>query len=233
MRKLYNLLFLLLLIFPGIITAYESFTRYIGFEAQIRRTNFRGGYGDNFLPHNLFQRNPYVGVKFNEYAGLEVGYGSTISRTRGATLTTGDVCGGVIIPPMLSPIRFISTIKIHYPHVNILAFYHFREDVPVQLLGSAGIGMSFIKGEVIRQTVSIANRPVYWVRTFSSHKNVLRLGGGVQYLFTPSLGLRGTFFWENTHRFVMVPNDHVPSLFVPIIKTKKTILYGLGMFIGW
>jgi len=232
MGKLNKLLFLLAFVSCASI-AYEPFTRYMGFDAQIRRMNFRGGYGDNLLHSNLFQRNPYVGVKFNDHLSLEIGYGSTVLRSRTATLTTGDVCGGVRILSTLSPISFKSTLKIHYPHASFLIFYPLPEGVPVHFFGAFGIGMSFIKGEVIRKTISLANHPVYRVKTFSSNKNILRVGGGVQCMFTSNLGLRGTVFLENTHRFIMTSSDDTFTLFTHMIKTRKTILYGLGIFVGW
>ena len=50
---------------------------YVGFDAQVRRMSFKGGFGNNLLQHHSPQGNLYAGVKFNEYVGVEAGYETT------------------------------------------------------------------------------------------------------------------------------------------------------------
>ncbi len=205
----------------------QKFNLYIGADAQVRRMDFKGGYGDNLLRHNSPQGNGYVGLKFNEYLALEMGYESTVTRNRLTTLTTGDVSAGTPVLAVVSPVIFRSKIKMKGPHVDVVGFYSFYEASPAQLFGS--VGVAFIKGTAQRQTVSMANQPASTVRTLSGDKRVMRLAGGLQYMLGDHLGLRGTVGWSDTNRFVISSNDNLPGLRLPEIKPKGTTFYGLGL----
>jgi len=76
----------------------------------------------------------------------------------------------------------------------------------------------------------MANQPASTVRTLSADKRVVRLAGGLQYMFGDHLGLRGTVGWMDTNRLVISSNDNIPSSArLPEIKPKGTTFYGLGL----
>lgn len=201
---------------------------YVGLDAQVRRMDFKGGFGDNLLQHHSPQGNLYAGVKFNEYVGVEAGYETTSTRTRTSTLTTGDVAAGVPISPLVSPTIFKSKMKIKGPHLDLVGFYSFGRDIPVQLLGS--VGVSFFKGTVERQTLQMGDPPVPGrIRTLSEHKAVLRLMGGLQYMWNCHLGARATLGLVKTGKLVIFSNDGAAGT-APEIKPKDSTVYGLGMF---
>jgi len=200
---------------------------YLGADLQVRRMDFRGGFGDNLLQHHSPQGNVYAGFKFNRFAGLEAGFEATTTRTRTATLTTGDVAAGAPIVAAVSPIVFKSKAKIKGPHINLMGYYSFYEGSPVELIGS--IGIARYKTAFERKTLQFGMDPMIpssMTRTFSKHKNILRLMGGLQAMFTDHLGMRLIVGWANTSKMVVTSNDgRMPS---PEVKPKNSVIYGLG-----
>lgn len=207
---------------------WQDYRPYVGADAQVRRMDFKGGYGDNLLQHHSPQGNVYGGIRFNECIGIEAGYESTITRTREVTLHTGDIAAGAPIPAGMSPAVFKSKMKIKGPHVDLVGFYSFREDVPVQLIGS--VGVSFFKGTVQRIGVSMGNPPQPGrIRALSKRKPILRLMGGLEYKWNCHLGARATIGLVKTSKLVIFSNDGLAGA-APEIKPKDSTVYGLGLF---
>ncbi len=200
---------------------------YIGVDAEVRRMDFKGGFGDNILQHHSPQSNIYAGLKFNDYVGIEAGYEATTTRTRTATLTTCDFAAGTPIPVGMSPIIFKSKLKIKGPHVDLVGFYTIDQRYPLQVLGA--IGVSFVKGTVERRTLQAAGVTMSMNRTLSENRALLRLTAGLEYMFGEHLGARGTIGWVNTGKIVIYANDNVQSIYVPEIKPKDSTIYGLGI----
>lgn len=210
---------------------WEGYRPYVGVDAQVRRMDFKGGFGDNLLQHHSPQGNFYAGIKFNDSVGIEAGYEQTRTRTRDVRLTTGDVAAGVPIGAgaAASPAIFKSKMKIKGPHVDLVGFYSFREDLPVQLIGS--VGVSFFKGTVERRGIAMGVPPTSGrIRTLSERKAVLRLMGGLEYKWDCNLGARATIGLVKTGKLVIFSNDGIPGAFKPEIKPKDSTVYGLGMF---
>ncbi len=200
---------------------------YVGADAQVRRMDFKGGYGDNLLQHHSPQGNLYGGLKFTPTLGVEFGYEATTTRTRTATLTTGDISNGATISEMISPAVFKSKQKIKGPHVDLVGYYSFYEDSPFQLVGS--IGAAVLKATFERKTLSLHGVPSTIVRKLSLHKTVLRLMGGLQYGLSENLGARFSLGWVNTSRMVIYATDGMPSPYTPAVKPKNSFVYGIGM----
>ncbi|HRA43191.1 MAG TPA: hypothetical protein PLV31_05875 [Gammaproteobacteria bacterium] len=210
---------------------FEGYRPYVGADTQVRRMDFKGGFGDNLLKHHSPQGNLYAGIKLNDSVAIEAGYEATKTRTRDVTLTTGDIAAGVPIGagPTGSPAIFKSRMKIQGPHVDLVGFYSFREGLPVQLIGS--VGVSFFKGTVERRGIAMGVPPTAGrVRTLSQRKAVLRLMGGLEYKWDCNLGARATIGLVKTGKLVIFSNDQIAGSFKPAIKPKESTVYGLGMF---
>lgn len=200
---------------------------HIGADAQVRRMDFKGGFGDNMLQHHSPQGNIYGGVNFNKYLGLEFGYEATSTRTRMVTLTTGDVATGTPIRETASPAIFRSKAKIKGPHLDLVGLWFPAENSPLQIIGA--VGVSIIKGTFERQTLQLGNMSMDMTRSLSDRKSVLRLTGGVQYMVDKNWGIRLTVGWINTGRMVILANDGgAAGANSPEIKPKNSTVYGLG-----
>lgn len=201
---------------------------YVGADVQVRRMEFKEGYGDNLFPHHSPQRNLYAGIRLNDWIGVEGGYETTRTRTSDVTLTTGYVAAGAVILAAASPAVFRSSVKTQGPHVDLVGFYSLREDLPIQLIGS--VGLSFFKGTFERRCVSMSYPPIPGrVRTFSKRKAVLRIMGGLEYKWDSHFGTRATIGLVKTGKIVILANDGLPG-FTSKIKLKDSIVYGVGIF---
>lgn len=221
-----------LILFSNIASAYplnEFLDFYVGADAQIRRMKFKEGFGAELLHKTHPQGNLYAGFKLNENFAFEVGHESIVTRTCDSTLISGQCAAGTNIPDNFEPITFKTKAKIKGPHFSIIGFYPF-EDYPVQLL--AGIGISSYKGTAERKTIQFGTPPNLsgTVRTMSKHRVSLRSTGGAQYLTDFGLGFRGTFSFIKTRRMVIKKSDDHKSIFIPTIKPKDSMVYGLGCF---
>ncbi len=200
---------------------------YVGADAQVRRMDFKGGFGDNLFQHHSPQGNVYAGLKLNSRVGIEFGYESTTTRIRAVTLGTGDLASGAPVSASASPVVFKSKAKIKGPHADLVGFYSFYEDSPLQLMAS--MGASFFKGTFERRTLQANGIPKSTVRTLSRHKILLRLGGGLQYMLDEHFGLRANIGWVGTGKMVLLVKDGLmPNAPTPELKPKNSTVYGLG-----
>lgn len=203
---------------------FSGIKPYVGANAQVRRMDYKAGFGDNLLQHHSPQGNLYGGLKFREELGLEAGYEATSTRTRTVGANTGDVINGTTLSALNSPSAFKSKHKIKGPHVDLMGYYSFPDRAPVQLLG--GIGVSFVKTTFARTTLAMGGVPMNFTRTFSAHKALLRLTGGLQYNMNENWGGRLTVGWVNTSRMLILADDNGRGN--PMIKPKNSFVYGLG-----
>lgn len=202
---------------------------YIGADSQVRSTRFEKGFGENLLHHKHPQGNIYIGFKLSDNIALEIGRESTMTKVCTSALVAGEECLGVQIPKSLAPVLFKTKLKIQAPHASLVFFYPLSNP-QIKLLGS--IGISSIKGTAERQTISFfdGSIPAGTVRTMSKHKEVLRFMGGAQYLTRINIGFRGTVSFVKTRKIIIKKNDEHPSIHIPMIKLKDSIVYGLGAF---
>src|SRR5436190_17994729 len=96
---------------------------YVGVDSQWRRADFKSGFGDNIFAHTYPQANVYLGFKFHENVGVELGYEFGKSRARITSLTTGDVSAGTPISSIISPATFRSKGKFQGSHLNLVGYY--------------------------------------------------------------------------------------------------------------
>lgn len=199
---------------------------YVGVDMQIRRMDYKGGFGDNLLKKHSPQSNFYGGLRFNSCLGIELGYDTTRTRTRESTLTTGDILNGNALPLSMSPATFKSKSKISGAHADLVGFYPFYEGSPTQLLGA--VGVSVLKGTFERRTLSFGGGdPVNVVRAFSQRKAALRLTAGLEYQFLQNFGSRLTVGWVNTSKMLIGAKNTTLAI---LIKPKNSIVYGLGFY---
>lgn len=220
------------LIFCGSISAEplnQFLDFYVGADIQARRMKFKEGFGDNLLHKTHPQGNIYAGFKINENMAVEIGHESTITRTCESTLMAGECSAGTLISNIIEPVFFKTKIKIKGPHFDFVGFYPLH-NYPIQFIGSLGI--SSHKATVERKTNMFGNPsiPSGTVRTLLKHNIALRCMGGAQYLTDYGLGFRGTITFVKTRNIVIKKNDNHPSLIIPTIKAKDSIVYGIGGF---
>lgn len=202
---------------------------YLGFDQQLNRMRFKEGYGHNLFPKHYPQVNVYAGIKFLDPYGLEFGYISTASKHKISTLHTNDVALGARIPNALSPITFLSYIKITGYHVSLVNFYSNETWENFRLMG--GIGLSFLKAEAQRDTISVGRNLhlQYTSRQFKKQKTVIRLILAPEYRFKDNVGFRSSVCFIQTSKMKINAMPEGGS-FTPSIRPKDSLIFSVGVF---
>ncbi len=216
----------------------SGLTPYVGLDAQLRHMSYKSGFGGNLFNHNYPQGNVYVGLKFNNCIGIEVGFTGGPKRSRDTVLQFGDVNLGTALNTPLdaifAPIVYNTSTKVSSLHADIIGFYPLGCDI--QLYGS--VGASRLRARFTRASVAFSGGSLLGTDSaipekFARSKTVLRLGIGLQQMLTCNVGIRGGINWENTSKLnnITAPISVIPDgSFQPVIKLKDSFTYNLGVF---
>ena len=197
---------------------------YVGADLQERQMNYKRGYGNNLVKNTAIQGNFYAGMKMRENTSVEFGYEVTKTKSRLATLGTGDLSAGSIVPPLASPSVFRSSATVKGPHLNFVGFHGFAKNPEFKLFGSIGAGV--FRASFQRDTLHMgASGASGTSRVLSRNKFVVRLTGGAQYMLNKHLGARLGIGWVNTSSVTAHAGDGTTFIFKP----KDTTFCGLGV----
>lgn len=204
----------------------SSFNPYVGADAQYRYMPFEKDFGGNIFKKTSPQANFFVGNRFNEYFGLELGYSTSKKVKRDVTLPEGSILAGTDPTPIGAGTDAVhSTSKISGFSVTALGFLPVPTIDCLEVVGS--LGLTRLKAKLFYNELGNTVNPITdGIRTFSARKTVMRLGGGVQYALTEHLSIRGLVNWENTRRFQNVKSRESA---LPVLKLKNSIIYSLGL----
>ena len=170
----------------------------------------------------------YVGTKFMENFGAELGYQSTDKRTRQNTAATNDRIGGAVVP---GPGVTRSSVRFAGPYLDLVGFWPC--DNCIELFGSVGIG--WVK-PTVKVTHIAGNGNVDFIRDITSisgdGKSIARISIGATWMATDYIGLRIRGLYENTDRLRVKSNaaagDQVLTNFKP---WKDAYSLALGAFL--
>lgn len=133
--------------------------------ADYNNDTYLGVSSDDLLKDSLNGINPYVGVQFNKYVGIEAGYLQTAEGKKSNVLNSG-----------------VNTkIKLSGFSADLVGTLPVTPDDKVSLLGSAGLGR--YKADIT------ATGPGGLVSADDSDTGY-RLGAGAQYQLTDNIGVR-------------------------------------------
>jgi hypothetical protein len=196
---------------------------YFGTGLSLRHLTFYENYGNNLYNHGFPQGKVYLGVRINDYLGIETGYESTLTTKRIAVCRKGEWASGVPVPPECVPAIFSSTAKMGGPYFDLISFYPLG-GVPIEFTSS--IGVSILNARLTRKTLFISNLERGVSRELSSNTPVLKIGSGIQYYPIEGLGTRFSLEWVNTDKMKILEKDTG----VAEVRPKNSIIYGLGIF---
>lgn len=206
---------------------------YMGADAQIRRINFRNGYGKNLFQNNVPQGNLYFGVRLNEYFGVEAGYESTKgkSKLKSFSFVKGDISLGVKVPFDLS-ILYKTKIIIKGLHLDLVGFYPLYQGSNLEFIYYGGV--AFFRGYGNRTILLVNEYPTHIVRVSENHRPILRMGSGLQYRLNDRISLRSTVTWINTSKISLETKD-IPrdAPLKPVVKLKDNINYSVGVLFAF
>lgn len=199
-------------------------TPYIGAEVQRRTTNYVRGFGDNLYNKNFAQANFFLGLKFCDYAGIELGYETTNKSRRIVNLPKGSTLFG---QDEFFSSSWDSRAQLNGWNINLMGFVPLSENIPISLFGSVGIAI--LKCRVQPNLTMAVGNPELIIYDATKTRPVLRLTTGIQYMLLDCLGVRGSIGWENTSKFGNFQEPDVKE--TVIAKFKDSVNFGLGLFV--
>jgi len=201
---------------------------YIGADIQSRHMEFKKGYGDNITKKNYPQGNIYLGLKLNEYVGLEAGYERTKNVKTSKILLGSDMFLSTILQPgdPTFATRINTRTKMSAFHASVVGFLPISEEYRLQLIGALGIARMNLN---MAMEIPIADLR----RVFSRKKWVPKVGVGLQHMLTCQVGVRAMASWEGTGRGSKSAQDIRPlnqSQSELVARVKNSLNLGLGIF---
>lgn len=210
------------------VKAASGFTPYLGVDAQWRHLDFQHQLGKDLFEHDYPQGNVYLGIKLNDFLGIEAGLESTVRKNRTTLIDVGETPAGVSLQ---APTQYSSTAEIKGPHIN-LVFTTPLNQYCMRFVGL--IGMAHLKAKFVRNAdfiifggVPVPPILVSPTTNFEKRKNILRLGLGIEHLFTHNWGFRTMLGWENTQKFDISTNQ--PP--IEVVGTNNSMTYSIGTFV--
>jgi len=182
--------------------------------------------------------NLYVGTKFHENFGVELGYNLSKNQSKKFTLGAGDLVGAVNTAN--TRVAAGTTVAGTIKQKRSGAFFDLVGFLPAgdcfELLGSLGLGWvkTGIAGKDFASSTAVSNTAIVSAFNNLSAKNkmVYRLGLGGSYMVTDMVGLRVKVGYESTSRLRL--QDKNSSLSTLGISTKKftdSVTATAGLFV--
>ena len=212
-----SLLFVLILVLPqhSIAIDLQAVKPYLGLEYSQRSLNMVEGYGKGLFVKRLPQGNAFIGVKLNDYIGIEAGYLFSQAATRTTHSTEGSLLFGSLLVGPDQSFAADSNINLFGPYVNFQAY------LPIgttSFVGIGSIGFSLITLKARFKLLGDNEDPVYppdvietLSRHFSNTKLINRIMGGIGYQMTDNVNIRFLMGLETTSRFKNIsPKENSP-----------------------
>lgn len=205
---------------------------YIGVTGQGRHITFVSGFGDKLFKKDYPELDVYLGVKFNDYFGIEGGYKVSTTETQVASLGGDDTAVG--IPVLDPPAVHRGTSSFKGWHGDLVGYLPIMQPNCVYLLGSIGFSriQVFARDKLVQNNFrgSTAFLENQFVRTFTKTQTILTLGTGLQVRLDEKSSIRVKIGWENTGTIKSVlPQESINGL----LKLGDSFTYGIGIVINF
>ncbi len=221
------------LVIAGAIVAASSvsadmmadFNPYIGADYYQAWMKPKGDY-NQVLPKDFPGATLYVGTKFHENFGVELGYDWSAQKKKDFNLPANANFFGTVQN------AFSGTAKVRRTggHLDLVGFLPVAECF--DLIGSVGFG--WVQTKIDTGTVTNANvsRRGSAVNSLSGKgRGVFRIGVGGSYMVTEMIGLRAKLGWESTSSLRVNGNQNFTTLGMPNNPYKGTTSLTLGAFV--
>jgi|GEM_PF-5464956 hypothetical protein len=223
-------IFALSILLPSLVVA--DFNPYIGTDIQMRHMSFERNYGRNLFGRTSLGGSLYTGLNVFPNFGVEVGYDSMPTQSREKTLASGTIfSGSKKVTPDLSPIVFQTKEDIRGPYINLLGLYPISEVFPLEIIGSLGI--SFLRAHFERAVICAGNYNVDMNRIYKTHRNVIKIGTGLQYGLTDYIKVRTSIYFSQTNKLNACSIEGFCGVLTDEIKPNNSLLFGLGLIWGF
>lgn len=183
----------------GAFAEMEDVNPLVGID--FKQTWARGNDGlSDVLPKSYPGFDIFVGSRFHENFGVEVGYDWSLKKHKHSTGTT--VYNGYTVN---GPIK--TSARFQGPRLEVAGFLPLENSF--ELVGR--VGLSYVKANLHTvgfQTTTVTDASGNavsnpWGSETGKSKLLMRAAGGAQYMVADNVGLRGLVGWENYSRLRM------------------------------
>jgi len=179
---------------------------YVGVDVGVRYLDFQRWVGRGLFIKTVPQTNLYVGLRFHDNFGIEVGWEATPLKSKTMTFKRGDQNLGFEIPGLMDPEVHTFKWKLEGWHVNLIGYTpNFSDRYHFSFFGSIGLAHK----KVIIQHLPISAAGIFLSDallkkcrgTFAKYRSLFRTTVGLQYMLPHHFRIRAYFGWENTNQF--------------------------------
>lgn len=202
-----------------------EFNPYLG--ADYYQTWTRGRYDwRKVFPRTYRGATAYVGTKFCQNLGLELGYDMSVRTKKAWSLPAGSA----FFNRSVGTTDITGTTKITRSgvHLDLLGFLPVAECF--ELFGSVGYGWVQNKIDITLSTASGSNQSSALASVSGKGRSVLRAGVGGSYMVNSMVGLRAKLGWETTSTLHVKGNEAFANLGYQSKGWKDTTALSIGAF---
>lgn len=156
--------------------------------------------------------NGFVGVRFSDYIGFELGYEWTGNKEKSHVYVPGEIF--FALPSSVLVGTTIHT-KMHVNgwHVDLLGYIPLDHCIDLFLTAGVGTAKARISADATFSGV-LSPLNFAFASLDSRGRTFLRLGGGIQWMVTDMTGVRFLIRWRNTNRLSIRGNSALDTLIV-------------------
>jgi hypothetical protein len=190
--------------------------------AQIKNS----GAWDNVFPESFPGASVYVGTKFMENFGAELGYDTTGKKGKQASFVANDSVGGATVTV---PTGIRSSVRFAGPHLDLVGFWPLENCF--EMFVSVGLGWVKPTVQVDRVGGASSNFANDITSITGKGKTIARVGIGANWMATDCIGLRIKALWEDTSRLEVKSNVASSPVLTNFKPWKDSYSLAIGAFL--
>jgi len=182
----------------------DCLTPYVGMNVGWRHQGFAEAFGGNLVSKNYPEGNVYLGMKYQDYLGIQLGFDATSKKQRTSKFTAPYIAFGLFTDAHFDELK--ASTRIYGWHIDLLGFIPIcLNNEQYHIISSIGVSKKRFKLKVFN-TISGAeilngSDVEESTRDFFSTQCMARVALGLQYMMTQCTGIRIMGNWENTSKF--------------------------------
>ncbi len=203
----------------------DDVTPFLGvdyYHAYMKGRNSWNSIFPNSYPGGTF----YVGTKFHQYFGLELGYDWSLKQKKEWALPAGSNFFGTV----QQSISGTTKVQRSGGHLDVVGYLPVAESV--ELIGSLGFGWIQTKIQTTFDVVPGATVEGSSLASVSGKgRGVFRVGVGANYMLTDIVGMRAKVGWESTSTLRIEGNQTFTAAQYDTKAFKGTTALAVGLFV--
>ncbi len=190
---------------------WSRFCPFAGVDVKYAKTQGRSNW-NNIVHKGSEMGGLYTGFQYNELFGLEFGHEQSRRKQKTHTLGPGDLFFGV--SPLHAELHTSAQYSSIYMDVNAYVPLDDPFEGCLDFIYSFGIGLSKPKVRVSVRSIgdpgqALTVDQVDGIQSIHGKwRNIFRVGGGLQYMFTEHFGVRSMLRFESTSRLRVIGNHN-------------------------